>query len=146
MIRFDHRVFIDLTLEDSPQYSLPGLKNKIDQMKYTGGATLTNRALKVVKEKIFNGIPRREVPRTCIVITDGKSYEGVDKVSNDLKVLYKHVIGSLCCKPAFKNFKGFKRKKMRKNARKREASLAWFLFNRPHYISMKHCFNFQKLG
>ena len=79
-------MFIDLTLEDSLRYSLPGLKNKIDKLKYTGGSTLTNRALEAVKEKIFNGIPRRDVPRTCIVITDGKSYEGVAKVSNDLKV------------------------------------------------------------
>ena len=91
LIRYDHSVFIDLTLEDSVLYSLPGLKNKIDELKYTGGSTLTDVALKEVRGKIFNGAPRHGVARTCIVITDGKSHGGAEKVrqpSNDLRVWY----------------------------------------------------------
>lgn len=95
LIRYDHSVFIDLTLEDSVLYSLPGLKNKIDELKYTGGSTLTDVALKEVRGKIFNGAPRHGVARTCIVITDGKSHGGAEKVrqpSNDLRSLGVHLI------------------------------------------------------
>lgn len=89
-MRFDHHVSIDLTLEDSAQYSLHELKNKISKMSYTGGSTVTQLALKEVKEKIFKGPPRDGVPRTCIVMTDGKTYRGRDQViqpSNELRVI-----------------------------------------------------------
>lgn len=89
-MRFDHRVSIDLTLEDSALYSLHELKNKISIMSYTGGSTVTQLALKEVKEKIFKGPPRDGVPRTCIVMTDGKTYRGRDQViqpSNELRVI-----------------------------------------------------------
>lgn len=88
-MRFDHRVFIDLTLEDSTLYSLHQLKNKISKMRYTRGSTVTQLALKEVKEKIFEGAPRDGVPRTCIIMTDGKTQGGSDKViqpSKDLRV------------------------------------------------------------
>lgn len=88
-MRFDHRVFIDLMLEDSVLYSLHGLKNKISKMRYTGGSTVTQLALKEVKDKIFRGPPRDGVLRTCILLTDGKTYGGSDKViqpSKDLRV------------------------------------------------------------
>lgn len=88
-MRFDHRVSIDLMLEDSALYSLHELKNKISKMRYTGGSTVTQLALKEVKEKIFKESPRYGVPRTCILMTDGKTYKGRDKViqpSNDLRV------------------------------------------------------------
>jgi len=88
-MRFDHRVFIDLTLEDSTLYSLHQLKNKISKMRYTGGSTATQLAIKEVKEKIFEGAPRDGVPRTCIIMTDGKTQGGSDKVirpSKDLRV------------------------------------------------------------
>ena len=88
-MRFDHRVHIDLMLEDSALYSLHELKNKISKMRYTGGSTVTQLALKEVKEKIFKGPPRYGVPRTCILMTDGKTYLGSDQViqpSNELRV------------------------------------------------------------
>ena len=90
-MKFDHRVCIDLMLEDSVLYSLHELKNKISRMRYTGGSTFTQLALKEVKEKIFKGAPREGVPRTCILMTDGKTYGGSDKViqpSKDLRVTY----------------------------------------------------------
>lgn len=91
-MRFDHRVSIDLMLEDSALYSLHQLKNKISKMRYTGGATVTQLALKEVKEKIFNGPPRHGVPRTCILLTDGKTYRGRNQViqpANELRVFVK---------------------------------------------------------
>ena len=89
-MRFDHRVSIDLMLEDSSLYSLHELKNKISKMRYTGGSTVTQLALKEVKEKIFKGPPRKGVPRTCILMTDGQTYLGSDQViqpSNELRVI-----------------------------------------------------------
>ena len=78
-------------LEASALYSLQELKGKISLMKYSGGATLTDLALKEVKEKIFKGAPRVGVPRTCIIMTDGKTYGGsemVIKPAEDLRVRY----------------------------------------------------------
>lgn len=86
-MRFDHRVCIDLMLEDSVLYSLHELKNKISKMDYTKGSTVTQLALKEVKEKIFKGAPRDGVPRTCILMTDGKTYKGRDKVIQPSKEL-----------------------------------------------------------
>jgi len=91
-MRFDHRVSIDVTLEDSALFSLHELKNKISKMRYTGGSTVTQLALKEVKEKIFNGPPRDGVPRTCILMTDGMTYLGRDQViqpANELRVIKK---------------------------------------------------------
>ena len=88
-MRFDHRIRIDLTLEDSVLYSLHELKNKISKLRYTGGSTVTQNALKEVKDKIFRGTPRDGVPRTCILLTDGRTHGGSDKViqpSKDLRV------------------------------------------------------------
>lgn len=88
-MRFDHHVCIDLMLEDSVLYTLHELKNKISKMRYTGGSTVTQLALKEVKDKIFKAAPRDGVPRTCILMTDGKTYGGSDRVkqpSEDLRV------------------------------------------------------------
>ena len=93
-MRYDHRVSIDLMLEDSAQYSLHQLKNKISKMRYTGGATVTQLALKEVKEKIFNGPPRYGVPRTCILLTDGKTFLGRTQViqpANELRVFKSEI-------------------------------------------------------
>ena len=90
-MRYDHRVCIDLMLEDSALYSLHELKNKISKMRYTAGATVTHLALKEVKEKIFKGAQRNGVPRTCIIMTDGRTHGGREKVkqpSEELKVRY----------------------------------------------------------
>lgn len=76
LLRYDHHVCIDLTLEDSVLYSLHGVKNKVGEMRYTGGSTLTHLALKEVKDKIFKGAPRHGVPRTCILMTDGITHGG----------------------------------------------------------------------
>lgn len=78
-------------LEDSALCSLHELKGKISQLKHTGGATLTDLALKAVKERIFKGAPRVGVPRTCIIMTDGETYGGsemVIKPAEDLRVGY----------------------------------------------------------
>lgn len=88
-MRFDHRVCIDLLLEDSVFSSLHELKNKIGKMKYTGGSTFTHLALKEVKDKIFQGVTRPAVSKTCILMTDGRTYGGRNKVikpSKDLRV------------------------------------------------------------
>ena len=88
-MRFDHRVCIDLLLEDSVFYSLHELKNKIGKMKYKGGSTFTHLALKEVKDKIFQGVTSPAVPKTCILMTDGRTYGGRGKVikpSKDLRV------------------------------------------------------------
>ena len=90
-MRFDHRVCIDLMLEDSVLYSLHELKNKISKMRYTGGSTDTQLALKEVKEKIYKGAPRDGVPRTCIIMTDGKTYgesQTVIQPAKELRVRY----------------------------------------------------------
>ena len=60
-------------------------------MKYMAGATVTQLALKEVKEKIFKGARRNGVARTCIVMTDGMTHGGSDKVkqpSEELRVRY----------------------------------------------------------
>ena len=91
LMRFDHRVCIDFTLEDSVFYSLHEVKNKISKMRYKGGSTFTQLALKEIKDKIFQGATRAGVPKTCILMTDGKTYGGSDKViqpSKDLRVSY----------------------------------------------------------
>ena len=93
-MRFDHRVCIDFTLEDSVFYSLHEMKNKISKMRYKGGSTFTQLALKEVKDKIFQGATRAGVPKTCILMTDGKTYGGSDKViqpSKDLRVSYNRL-------------------------------------------------------
>ncbi|CAH3032321.1 unnamed protein product, partial [Porites lobata] len=95
LMRFDHRVCIDFMLEDSVFYSLHEMKNKISKMRYKGGSTFTQLALKEVKDKIFQGATRAGVPKTCILMTDGKTYGGSDKViqpSKDLRSLGVHMI------------------------------------------------------
>ncbi|CAH3120647.1 unnamed protein product, partial [Pocillopora meandrina] len=95
LLRYDHHVCIDLTLEDSVLYSLHGVKNKVGEMRYTGGSTLTHLALKEVKDKIFKGAPRHGVPRTCILMTDGITHGGslaVKQPSSYLRTLGVHII------------------------------------------------------
>ena len=94
LMRFDHRVCIDFMLEDSVFYSLHEMKNKISKMRYKGGSTFTQLALKEVKDKIFQGATRAGVPKTCILMTDGKTYGGSDKViqpSKELRVSYNRL-------------------------------------------------------
>ena len=82
-MRFDHRVSIDLTLEDSAQYSLHELKNKISKMSYTGGSTVTQLALKEVKEKIFKGLLETVYPGHA-------SLWLMERRTEDVTKLYSH--------------------------------------------------------
>ncbi|XP_061675053.1 collagen alpha-1(XIV) chain isoform X5 [Syngnathoides biaculeatus] len=64
------------------------LLEAIQRIKYKGGNTKTGRAIKHVKESIFNSDAgaRRGVPKVLVVLTDGRSQDDVNKVSKEMQM------------------------------------------------------------
>uniref|UniRef100_A0AAR2LSF0 Collagen, type XIV, alpha 1b n=1 Tax=Pygocentrus nattereri TaxID=42514 RepID=A0AAR2LSF0_PYGNA len=64
------------------------LLDAVQRITYKGGNTKTGRAIKHVKDSIFtpeSGM-RRGIPRVLVVLTDGRSQDDVNKISNAMQV------------------------------------------------------------
>ncbi|XP_031558890.1 collagen alpha-1(XII) chain-like [Actinia tenebrosa] len=78
--RFDEKCYIDLTWLDSDGISADRIREIINDMEYTAGSTLTDNALKCLKDKIITPFQRDGVPKTVVVLTDGNSWNGFERL------------------------------------------------------------------
>ncbi|XP_061617018.1 collagen alpha-1(XIV) chain-like isoform X1 [Phyllopteryx taeniolatus] len=63
------------------------LLDAVNKISYKGGNTKTGRAIQHVKDSIFTaqGGVRRGVPKVLVVLTDGRSQDDVDEVSEEMR-------------------------------------------------------------
>ncbi|KAG9281287.1 collagen alpha-1(XIV) chain-like [Astyanax mexicanus] len=64
------------------------LLDAIQKISYKGGNTKTGRAIQHVKDAIFTvaGGSRRGVPKVLVVLTDGRSQDDVNKISQEIQM------------------------------------------------------------
>uniref|UniRef100_A0AAR2IQJ1 Collagen, type XIV, alpha 1b n=1 Tax=Pygocentrus nattereri TaxID=42514 RepID=A0AAR2IQJ1_PYGNA len=64
------------------------LLDAIQRISYKGGNTKTGRAMQHVKDSIFTvaGGSRRGVPKVLVVLTDGRSQDDVNKISQEIQM------------------------------------------------------------
>lgn len=92
-LHYDHRVFKDFTFNDIEFYDLLTLQYKLGSMSYPSGATLTDRALWVAKTFYSTGNGARDyhsIPRCLVVLTDGRTYRGKDRLIPPVSSLKVH--------------------------------------------------------
>lgn len=66
--------------EDKTLPYMKRIKGRSVRIFPAGGSTLTEEALQEAATEIFPGSARKGVPRTCIVMTDGRNWSGSDAV------------------------------------------------------------------
>ena len=94
-LHYDHRVLLDCDFGDVQVRNHVNLDAKIQNMTYPSGATLTDMALRAVKQffRIGNGArSKNEVRRISVILTDGRTYGGKEWLKlpvHELEVLKK---------------------------------------------------------
>ncbi|CAH3022674.1 unnamed protein product, partial [Porites evermanni] len=96
-LHYDHFVYKDFSFKDEQFRNRTNLEEKLQNMSYPSGATLTHQALiEVIKFfGIGNGARNAsEVRRVAVVLTDGRTYGGKRKLIPPVDYLkkYQHVI------------------------------------------------------
>ncbi|CAH3032735.1 unnamed protein product, partial [Porites lobata] len=96
-LHYDHFVYKDFSFKDEQFRNHTNLEEKLQNMSYPSGATLTHQALiEVIKFfGIGNGARNAsEVRRVSVVLTDGRTYGGKRKLIPPVDYLkkYQHVI------------------------------------------------------
>ena len=94
-LHYDHFVYTDFSFKDEQFRNHTNLEEKLQNMSYPSGATLTHQALVEVIKFFGIGYGARnasEVRRATVVLTDGRTYGGKRKLVppvDYLKVRYK---------------------------------------------------------
>ncbi|XP_062856462.1 collagen alpha-1(XIV) chain [Trichomycterus rosablanca] len=80
----DARTEFDLSSYNSKE----NLLDAIQRISYKGGNTKTGRAMQHVKDAIFTrtGGSRRGMPKVLVVLTDGRSQDDVNKISQEIQM------------------------------------------------------------
>ncbi|GAA6073350.1 collagen alpha-1(XIV) chain-like isoform X1 [Tachysurus ichikawai] len=90
-----HSVAIAQFSDDArTEFKLNSYENKeslldaIQRISYKGGNTKTGRAMQHVKDAVFTkaGGTRRGVPKVLVVLTDGRSQDDVNKISQEIQM------------------------------------------------------------
>ena len=86
LLHYDHWVYVDFKF--NPNLQNQDLFDKIDAILHTQGSTVTQRALKVGLDlfKLARKDPKK-VPRVFLVLTDGRTFGGRDKLKDPTKAL-----------------------------------------------------------
>ena len=92
-LHYDHRVFKDFSFNDSQFYDPIALESKLDNMTYTEGATVTQKALWAAKTLFSRDNGARDyhkTPRCLVALTDGSTYRGRDQLIPPVHSLKVH--------------------------------------------------------
>ena len=92
-LHYDHRVFEDFSFKDTEFYDPVALENKIGNMTYPKGATLTDKALRVAETFFSTDNGARDynvIPRCIVALTDGRTYRGKERLIQPVKSLKVH--------------------------------------------------------
>lgn len=89
-LHYDHRIFEDFSFNDTEFYDPVALENKIGNMTYPKGATLTDKALRRAETFYWTDNGARDyhyIPRCLLVLTDGRTYLGKKQLIPPVKSL-----------------------------------------------------------
>ena len=93
-LHYDHRVFKDFSFNYAEFYDPVALRYKLGNISYPSGATLTDRALWVAKTFYLKENGARdyhEIPRCLVVLTDGRTYRGKDRLIRPVNAIKVHL-------------------------------------------------------
>ncbi|XP_031552692.1 uncharacterized protein LOC116289889 [Actinia tenebrosa] len=80
IVTYDEKCQQVLDWNESAKKNKESLKKYCDSLRYTGGSTRTDLALKCAADKIVKLQKRPNVPITCVVMTDGMTWGGSNTV------------------------------------------------------------------
>jgi hypothetical protein len=97
LINFSDQVYPSQVYLPNSQYKIL-LKNRIESIPYSGRSTATLKALKFVREKVFNQNRGESTPKISIIYLDGNNNESLDEIRAEAEQLkaknvYSFVVG-----------------------------------------------------